>query len=602
MRWRNSPSPLNGCHGDGRVSPVSSDPALPWRHCRNRYSKLLIKGSLRFRLRHEVVSAVVSSRPRAGLGRVLDDLGGTFLELAYGNIDRARELGGIAFHDPIDTPVLPPSALVLGVGVGGDSEVIRLLNELQGKAAALVVRSPVPTGRPVIAAVADTGVALLGLARGATWSQLAAMLSSLLGESDVGVVEPESLGGMPSGDLFALANAIAAMLDAPITIEDRSSRVLAFSGRQDEADESRVQTILGLQVPEQYARPLAERGVFRELYRSHRPVVVEPLSSGEFFSVPRVAIAVRAGDEVLGSIWAAARTRFDERRTEALCEAATLVALHLLRVRAGADVERRLRADLVSTALEGGASAREALNRLRLADQPVVVLALASREPAEAEGGAGDEAVRASQSQRLSDAFALHLSAAHPRSAAALVGRATYGLVPSRDGGEGTERAVRIATEFVGRLGDRFQAVVAVGPSADTVAGLARARVSADRTLRVLREGSTGYQVAQESDVYVAALMLEVCDLVAARGDTLSGPVGRLLDYDARHRTKLVETLDAWLNALGDVTAAASAVYVHPNTFRYRLRRLAEVGGLDLSDPEARFAALVQLRIIAGQR
>lgn len=38
---------------------------------------------------------------------------------------------------------------------------------------------------------------------------------------------------------------------------------------------------------------------------------------------------------------------------------------------------------------------------------------------------------------------------------------------------------------------------------------------------------------------------------------------------------------------------------MHPNTFRYRLRRLAEVGGMDLADPEARFAAMVQLRVVA---
>jgi sugar diacid utilization regulator len=31
---------------------------------------------------------------------------------------------------------------------------------------------------------------------------------------------------------------------------------------------------------------------------------------------------------------------------------------------------------------------------------------------------------------------------------------------------------------------------------------------------------------------------------------------------------------------IGDVTAA---LYVHPDTFRYRLRRVAEVGGLDLT-------------------
>jgi DNA-binding PucR family transcriptional regulator len=50
------------------------------------------------------------------------------------------------------------------------------------------------------------------------------------------------------------------------------------------------------------------------------------------------------------------------------------------------------------------------------------------------------------------------------------------------------------------------------------------------------------------------------------------------------------------------VIAAAGAVYVHPNTFRYRLRRLAEVGALDLDDPEARFAAMLQLRVVTPAR
>ena len=49
----------------------------------------------------------------------------------------------------------------------------------------------------------------------------------------------------------------------------------------------------------------------------------------------------------------------------------------------------------------------------------------------------------------------------------------------------------------------------------------------------------------------------------------------------------MVATLRAWLDAAGDVIAASASVYVHLNTFRYRLRRLAEVGGLDPSDPHS---------------
>jgi hypothetical protein len=140
------------------------------------------------------------NQPRASLGH----LGATLLDLVHGDPAGDRPLGGVAIHDPLDEPALPPHALVL--------------------------------------------------TRGASWEHLAALLRSVLGQDAVGDAGPETLGGMPSGDLFALANAVAALIDAPVTIENPDSRVLAFSGRQEEADESRVETILGRQVPERYKR------------------------------------------------------------------------------------------------------------------------------------------------------------------------------------------------------------------------------------------------------------------------------------------------------------------------------------------------------------
>ena len=386
-------------------------------------------------------------QPQRSLHRVLDDLGATLLELVCApSSSRADpdEIGGVAIHDPVDEPALPRRALVLGVGVHTPADIAALLTSLAAHAAAgLVVRSPVSVDPSVAAAVEASGVPLLALTRGASWTQLAALLRSLLAEGDVGDPGSETLGGLPSGDLFSVANAVAALIDAPVTIEDRSSRVLAFSGRQDEADRSRVETILGRQVPERYSRHLVERGVFRELYRSEQPVYIEPPSDAgmadfalQEFSLPRAAVAVRAGDEVLGSIWAAVREPLTPDRAQAMCDAARLVALHLLRIRAGADVSRRLRADLVSTALEGGTGAFEAVRRLGLADQPVVVVALAVADPAE----------RA----RLADGLAMHLSAIHPRCAAALVGDVAYGLIPvvssGSPGADGATSPPRTAT------------------------------------------------------------------------------------------------------------------------------------------------------------
>ena len=76
-------------------------------------------------------------------------------------------------------------------------------------------------------------------------------------------------------------------------------------------------------------------------------------------------------------------------RTEALCDAAKLVALHLLSVRAGADVQRRVRADLLGAALEGGPGARAALERLGLSGQRLMVLGVAMSGAHEASAATG---------------------------------------------------------------------------------------------------------------------------------------------------------------------------------------------------------------------
>ena len=541
--------------------------------------------------------------PRASLGHVLDHLGTTLLEVAAGDPSLAlaeQGVGGVVIHDPIDAPVLPPRALVLGVGVHEPDAVLELLEQTAAAGGAgLIVRAPAPTD-PRIAAVAQrTGTVLLALTRGASWNQLATLVRSLLGEGQVGTAEPESLGGVPAGDLFALANAIGSLLDAPVTIEDRSSRILAFSGRQDEADESRIQTILGRQVPDRFTRSLEAHGVFRQLYASDRPVWMSPdvLAMPEV-TVARAAVAVRAGDEILGTIWAAVDEPLDPAREQSLVDSAKLVALHLLRMRAGADVERRLASELVATALEGGPGTVDALTRLGLAGRPLIVLAM-GLTGADDEPGTLTLARREADRQRSADALAVHLSALHPGSVVAVVGGICYAVLPvGTDAATADERAAAVAAEFLQRTGGRVPGMIGVGVVAPDVSALARSRESADRALRVLRSGTSSRRVARATDVHIESLMLQLADLAAAEGHQTSGPVARLAAYDAAHRTQLVETLRAWLDAFGDAITAAGQVHVHPNTFRYRLRRIAEVGDIDLDDADSRFAAMLELRLL----
>jgi hypothetical protein len=538
----------------------------------------------------------MANESRASLSRVVRDLGDLFLEVVAGEVNAHPHVTSVVIHDLNHATPPAPGAVVLGVGVHGPEMTSMLLESLgRTAAAALIVRSPVDNSEPTLRAAREAGIVLIALAESADWLTLADMLRTVISQDDIGDEVTSMLGGVPAGDLFALANAVAALIDAPITIEDRSYRVLAFSGRQGEADQARVETILDRQVPDVYLREDEGRGVFQALYRTDGVLYVEA-SSVTPNEIPRAAVAVRAGDEILGSMWAAVHEPLSDERGEAFVDAAKLVALHLLRRRAGADVDQRLRSDLVATALEGGPKAAQAMARLGLLGRSVTVVAM---DILEVSGDDADRSRQTSDRQRMADAFSMHLSAVAPRSAMALLGDVAYGLVPlTGDLQRMEERAKRVAADFLGRTGSRVPTVIGVGPAVDDPSRLDDSRARADRALRVLRSRGRGGEVATLPEVHIDALVLDLQDLSAARNDPLIGPLSLLLEYDAKRDSSLLATLEHYLDAFGDVHAAAVAAGVHHNTFRYRLKRVSEIGHLDLEDAEQRFAIQLQLRLM----
>ena len=64
--------------------------------------------------------------------------------------------------------------------------------------------------------------------------------------------------------------------------------------------------------------------------------------------------------------------------------------------------------------------------------------------------------------------------------------------------------------------------------------------------------------------------------------DATVDAVARLAEYDAQRGSQLVTTLEEFLRRHGNISATSEALFVHPNTLRQRLRRVAELSGLDL--------------------
>lgn len=119
-----------------------------------------------------------------------------------------------------------------------------------------------------------------------------------------------------------------------------------------------------------------------------------------------------------------------------------------------------------------------------------------------------------------------------------------------------------------------------VSPAYHSLADSPRALHLAQAARAALAPGKPEVRVFNPSPL--AALM--VCE--PAEGKRLAGEVlGPVLGLPSEDRAMLLETLYAYLDLGGSAERAAEILYCHPNTVRYRLRRLQELTGRSLSDP-----------------
>lgn len=526
----------------------------------------------------------------ASLRGLVETLGSELLDVAVAPSGLDVEVGEMVVHDSTQPSEARAGDVVIGVGVTSDREGGRLVSELgRRNAAALVVRETAVAG--LEAEALRAGVALLAVHPAAPWGHVILLVSSIISRDRL--AGGEGFAGADPGDLFSVANIVADLIDAPVTIEDPRSRVLAFSGRQEEADEARVATILGREVPGDYRRRLREMGAFRRLSHERGPVFIESIGPG---ILPRVAIAVRAGDEVLGSIWASVSGPLPPDRERALADAATFVALHLIRQRLVTDVGS-FEAQLLGAVLQGGPLADDAARRLRLAGDAHWVVAVGV--------SGGLESSHEQKLARARDLLSLHLTAAARRSVVGVVAGVVYAVVtvPGRPD-RFPARAREALESFVRRAREALRAPVlaAIGARADTVAALATSRDSADRALRALSAAPGSRLVAEFSEVHAGALLLRFIEACKDDPSVREGPLAVLRDHDHRHGTGLVQTLSAYLNAFGDVGLVARQLGIHPNTVRYRLRQVRSVAGIDLSDPDQRLALILEVNLPVSER
>ncbi|WP_160050258.1 PucR family transcriptional regulator [Nocardiopsis sp. FR4] len=114
------------------------------------------------------------------------------------------------------------------------------------------------------------------------------------------------------------------------------------------------------------------------------------------------------------------------------------------------------------------------------------------------------------------------------------------------------------------------------------------------RRLAELRGGRARVIAGAEIDSHELLLASVPEEVQSSYRDRLLGP---LLAYDRDHRSELVQTLEQFLAHSGSWQRCAASMHVHVNTLRYRIGRVEELTGRDLSSLEHRVDLFLALKL-----
>lgn len=273
--------------------------------------------------------------------------------------------------------------------------------------------------------------------------------------------------------------------------------------------------------------------------------------------------------------------RAAETDTSALEQAALVLAPQLAHERRLAELEPQLRRDLVYRLISGAATddvftQAAALGHDLHRPHKVAVL----EWPGTAETAAlGDAVVRAAGRLRRDVLVGSR-------------GETTVVLVADEDRRDPGSELHRALSDELGT----GAGTIGVGGHCDVFTDLPHSYDEAVRALTVRRRsqdpyGSTGFEE------------LGLCRMMGTGDGEREADrfvrewLGRLLDYDARHHTELVTTLSRYLESGGSYDTTSETLLIHRSTVRYRLQRIREITGHNLSDVETRLNLHVATRI-----
>ncbi|MDJ0360156.1 PucR family transcriptional regulator [Rhodococcus sp. H29-C3] len=527
---------------------------------------------------------------RVELATLLDALPVAFVELVVSPAGGHTDIRSVALLDSSDLSDSAVADLALVVGAS-ESGLLAWFDDLElarphARPRAVMAKG-VGDSVPIQHAARQCGIALIAVHPQTDWERLLSIVRGVLDHSlrclDTDDVDEGRFGA--DTDLYGLARTVASLTKGMVSIEDERSHVLAYSASESAADELRTLSILGREGPADYLRTLTDWGVFERIRSSDD--VLEVPAAPDLGIRRRLVVGIRSIPDAsgtvvnLGSIWVQEGNRPLLEDADGVLTGAAAVAARLITRILDAPSNEAVQIQRLLGARGGGVDIPSLAAALSIPTSgPAAMIGFAA---------AGSRPVG-----EVAPAVRLHASAFHRLSLATTIGDRIYVLFPAITSVKAVESWTReVIVRIEERTGVALRAAltVPVASLTDVPAG----RFEVDRVLdRTMGE----HRVTSLAESRTSVLLGEIIELVSHHPQLLDSRMETLRSYDAKHSSAMVSSLAAYLSHFGEIRSAAAELGVHPNTLRYRITRVEQILGADLSDPDERMLMEIQLRLL----
>ncbi|WP_050614106.1 PucR family transcriptional regulator [Bacillus testis] len=393
------------------------------------------------------------------------------------------------------------------------------------------------------------------------------------------------------GDLTEFVDRISLVLNCPVTLEDAHHRLLAYSVHNQDSDPIRISTIISRRVPEKVINGLWKQGIMPSLLKQNEPLLVPAIPDLGLGS--RAAISVRKNNEVLGFIWAMETDHpFNQQDFDFLQFAAKEAKNQLLQLHSKKNRHKESKQEFLWQLLTGHFDTEQEINTVCI--QQSISL------PDEFSIATFTFAADISQIDERNISYMLSTIQSIKPILYTIDHRTLIILAGPGNENELSQTLLSFIPSFMDQMKIRFDTTVSDGACGQVYKTYVQARASYQEALYTR---TIQHAFPERKDDLVSYSSLGIYQFLQIMHEhrshtTFQESIERLAKYDLKNQSMLIHTLKIYLENDGDAHTAAKQLHLHVNTIHYRLKRIGEIGQINLKDPLIKMSLYLEFLLI----